>query len=93
MTGGFAYVLDQQKDFVDRINHELIDIHRISSEHMEMYRTHLKILIEEHVAETGSEWGQYILDNFMSYLRKFWLVKPKAADINSLMETLEQEAA
>ena len=93
MTGGFAYVLDQQKDFVDRINHELIDIHRISAEHMEVYRTHLQSLIQQHVDETGSEWGQYILDNFMSYLRKFWLVKPKAADITILMETLQQEAA
>ena len=28
-TGGFAYVLDLDRDFVDRYNHELIDIHRI----------------------------------------------------------------
>ncbi len=93
MTGGIAYVLDLEKDFVDRINHELIDIHRISSESMEIYRTHLRGLIEKHVEETGSEWGQYILDNFLHYLRKFWMVKPKADDVNSLLETLKQEAA
>jgi len=93
MTGGFAYVLDIGKDFVDRINHELIDINRISAENMEAYRTHLKCIIEEHVAETGSEWGQHILDDYLHYLRKFWLVKPKAADIGSLLETLSQEAA
>jgi glutamate synthase (NADPH/NADH) large chain len=93
MTGGFAYVLDLDKDFVDRINHELIDIHRVSSEHMESYRFHLEEIIQQHVDFTGSEWGQYILDNFPHYLRKFWLVKPKAADIGSLLETLEQEAA
>ena len=29
-TGGFAYVLDMDRDFVDRYNHELIDIHRIT---------------------------------------------------------------
>jgi glutamate synthase (NADPH) large chain len=34
-TGGFAYVLDLERDFVDRYNHELIDIHRISPEGME----------------------------------------------------------
>ncbi|MDJ0880303.1 MAG: glutamate synthase large subunit [Gammaproteobacteria bacterium] len=93
MTGGFAYVLDIDKDFVDRINHELIDIHRISAENMEVYRTHLKCTIEEHVKETGSEWGQHILDDFLHYLRKFWLVKPKAAEISSLLETLRREAA
>ena len=93
MTGGIAYVLDLDKEFVDRINHELVDIHRISSESMEIYRTHLQGLIEKHVAETGSEWGQYILDNFLHYLRKFWMVKPKADDVNSLLDTLKQEAA
>jgi glutamate synthase (NADPH/NADH) large chain len=30
MTGGFAYVLDLDNDFVDYYNHELIDLNRIS---------------------------------------------------------------
>ena len=30
MTGGFAYVLDLDRKFVDLYNHELIDIHRIT---------------------------------------------------------------
>ncbi len=93
MTGGFAYVLDLDKGFVDCINNELIDIHRISAENMENYRTHLQEMIEKHVALTGSTWGQYILDNFIRYQRMFWLVKPKAEDINSLMDTLQQDAA
>ena len=29
LTGGFAYVLDLERNFVDRYNHELIDISRI----------------------------------------------------------------
>ena len=93
MTGGVAYVLDLDKDFVDRINSELIDIHRISSQPMESYRFHLENVIKQHVALTGSEWGQYILDNYLHYLRKFWLVTPKAADVTSLLSTLEQKAA
>jgi glutamate synthase (NADPH/NADH) large chain len=32
MTGGFAFVLDERNAFVDRYNHELIDIHRIATE-------------------------------------------------------------
>src|SRR5439155_1256854 len=33
-TGGFAYVLDLERNFVDRYNHELIDISRIHPEAM-----------------------------------------------------------
>ena len=32
MTGGFAMVYDAHDEFVDRYNHELIDIHRINTE-------------------------------------------------------------
>src|SRR5690606_7000975 len=38
MTGGLAFVLDKTNDFVDRFNHELIDIHRINTEEMEAYQ-------------------------------------------------------
>ncbi len=93
MTGGFAYVLDRDNQFVDRYNHELIDINRIGSEHMEAHRHYLKGKIEEFVQATGSEWGQYILDNFADMSGKFWLVKPKAASIDGLLETLSNEAA
>jgi len=85
MTGGFAYVLDLNKDFVDKYNHELVEVHRIRNEGMEEYRNHLRTVIEEFVAETDSAWGQEILDNYMEYLRKFWLVKPKAASLKMLL--------
>jgi len=92
LTGGFAYVLDLHRDFVDRYNHDLIDIHRISPEGMEQHLHHLRSLIEEHVSLTGSLWGQEILDDFRSYLPKFWLVKPKAAELGSLIQSLRQAA-
>ena len=85
MTGGFAYVLDQNNTFVDKYNHELVEIQRISSEDMEQYRNHLRGVIREHVAETGSEWAGHILDNFDDYIGRFWLVKPKAASLRSLL--------
>jgi glutamate synthase (NADPH/NADH) large chain len=85
MTGGFAYVLDTNKDFVDKYNHELVEVHRIRMEGMEEHRNHLRGVIQEFVAETGSAWGQHILDNFVDYIRKFWLVKPKAASLEGLL--------
>jgi glutamate synthase (NADPH) large chain len=92
LTGGFAYVLDIDRNFVDRYNHELIDIHRITPETMEAHLHHLRGLLEAHARETGSVWGREILDDFRSYLPKFWLVKPKAADLESLIDSLRRAA-
>ena len=88
MTGGFAYVLDQDRSFIDKYNSELVEIHRVSAEYMEPYRNHLRNNIKEFVAETGSAWGELLLDNFEDYVGKFWLVKPKAADLDRLLSRL-----
>ena len=87
MTGGFAYVLDLDNSFVDRVNHELVEIQRISNEAMEAYRSHLREVLSEYVAETSSPWGTHLLENLEDYLRKFWLVKPKAASLGSLLSS------
>ncbi|MDI5986362.1 glutamate synthase large subunit [Halomonas sp. M4R5S39] len=85
MTGGFAYVLDEDRSFVDKYNHELVEIHRVNTEAMEAYRRHLREVIEEFVAETGSARGKAILEDFSDFIRHFWLVKPKAASLNGLL--------
>ncbi|WOX07146.1 glutamate synthase large subunit [Microbulbifer pacificus] len=90
MTGGFAYVLDMDRDFFDKCNHELIELRRISSEALEEYQSHLREVIEEFVDETGSEWGQELLDNLDDYLNKFWLVKPKAASLAGLLSDVRK---
>jgi len=88
MTGGFAYVLDEDRGFIDRYNNELIEIHRISTETFEPYRHHLRAGIQEFAEETGSAWGRELLDYFDDYVGKFWLVKPKAADLDRLLSRL-----
>jgi len=85
MTGGFAYVLDMENNFVDKYNNELVEIFRLTEEHLEAHRNHLRSVIREFAEETGSEWGKHLLDDFISYTGKFWLVKPKAASLNSLL--------
>ncbi|MFI8463340.1 MAG: glutamate synthase large subunit [Pseudomonas sp. K35] len=87
MTGGFAYVLDMDNSFVDRVNNELVNLQRITGEAMEAYRSHLQDVLREYVAETASEWGAELLDNLDDYLRRFWLVKPKAANLASLLSS------
>ena len=91
-TGGFAYVLDLERDFVDRYNHELIDIHRLSPEGMDSQLQHLRLQVLKHVAETGSAWGEQILGDFRDFVGKFWVVKPRAASLDSLIDALKRAA-
>ncbi|WP_417781060.1 glutamate synthase large subunit [Stutzerimonas xanthomarina] len=87
MTGGFAYVLDMDNSFIDRVNNELVNLQRITGEAMEAHRSHLQDVLREYVAETGSAWGENLFENLDDYLRRFWLVKPKAANLATLLST------
>ncbi len=92
MTGGFAYVLDLDRNFVDRYNHELVDIHRISLEGMEQHLHYLRKLLRRQIEETGSVWAQHLLKDFRDVLHKFWMVKPRAASLDSLVAELQSAA-
>ncbi|HET8553188.1 MAG TPA: glutamate synthase large subunit, partial [Rhodanobacteraceae bacterium] len=92
MTGGFAYVLDRERDFVDRYNHELVDILRITPESMEHHMQHLRGLVARHVELTGSRWGRHVLGEFSALLNRFWLVKPRAASLATLADALRRAA-
>ncbi|MFT7558191.1 MAG: glutamate synthase (NADPH/NADH) large chain [Flavobacteriales bacterium] len=92
MTGGFAYVLDLKNQFVDRYNHELVEITRLSTEALESHRNHLRSVIAEFVDETASQWGRQILSDFDIYIGKFWLVKPKASSLSSLLDNVQQHS-
>ncbi len=59
---------------------------------MEANLHHLHGLIKTHVEQTGSVWAKEILEDFRTYLGKFWLVKPKAADLDSLINSLRRAA-
>ncbi|MCD7772763.1 MAG: glutamate synthase large subunit [Ruminococcus sp.] len=73
MSGGVAYVLDEDRDLYTKLNKEMV----LFSEVTEKYDIiELKELIEEHVAATGSEKGKAILDDFEKYLPKFKKIIP-----------------
>ena len=92
MTGGLGFVFDQNNDFVDRYNHELIDIHRLHSEAMERYRDYLLSILEDHARETNSAQAQEMVDDFYHLASRFWLVKPKASELSELLSTLHRAA-
>ena len=88
MTGGFAYVLDEGRTFSDKFNRELVEVSRVTQERLGPYRNHLESLIRDFVNKTGSAWGHEILENLDDYLVRFWLVKPKAASFEDLLNSL-----
>jgi glutamate synthase (NADPH/NADH) large chain len=92
MTGGFAYVLDLERNFFDRYNHELVDINRISLEGMENHLQHLRALMQAHIETTGSAWTRQLFSDFRDVLHKVWLVKPKAASLAALNNELRESA-
>ena len=73
MSGGVAYVLDEDRDLYMKLNKELVGFETVTSKYDVMQ---LKEIIEEHIACTGSEKGKKILDSFSEYLPKFKKVIP-----------------
>ena len=68
MSGGVAYVLDEDSNLYLKLNKELVSSEPITDKYDVL---ELKEMIEEHVAATGSKKGKMILDDFSEYLPKF----------------------
>ena len=85
MSGGIAYVLDENNDLYTRMNKEMVFSQEISNKYDVM---ELKDMIKEHVALTNSEKGKKILDNFSEYLPKFKKVIPY--DYNRMLMAIVQ---
>ncbi|MGA1530019.1 MAG: glutamate synthase-related protein, partial [Kiritimatiellia bacterium] len=74
MSGGVAYVLDEQGDFAKyRCNHELVGLEKVEAE---ADIKQLRELIENHANFTGSTVAQRILDNWEASLTKFIKIMP-----------------
>ena len=72
MSGGVAYVLDEQHDFYLRVNKELVQVSGVPEEDVPLLRDH----ITRHVQATKSAKGQRILSDFDKYLPLFRKVIP-----------------
>lgn len=83
MTGGFAYIFDEDGKFAKRLNTEMVEM--LSLTDLPQHQEHLRGLIDRHVALTGSKIGETILADFEQYTRQFVLVKPKSRSIDELL--------
>ena len=77
MSGGVAYVLDEDQMFESLYNPAMIQIDRLEEE---KDITQLKELIYRHLEATESRQSQEILENWSKYQAMFWKVSPKTAE-------------
>lgn len=76
MTGGFAYVLDKDGEFRQRVNPELVEV--LDVDPLAILHEHLRGLIIEHVQATGSSRAEQILANWPEW-------RPKSSDVKALL--------
>ena len=77
MTGGKAFVYDQDGKFYEKVNPELVEALRIDTDEWDTEMFELKALLKDYAAKTGSKRATYILENFRTEIRKFWMVAPR----------------
>ncbi|KAK9057732.1 hypothetical protein SSX86_022569 [Deinandra increscens subsp. villosa] len=88
MTGGLAYILDDDDTLIPKINKEIVKIQRVVAPVGQMQ---LKSLISAHVEKTGSTKGSSILKEWDKYLPMFWqLVPPSEEDTPEACAEYEQ---
>ena len=87
MSGGVAYVLDEDDSFYDRCNLQMVEVENISDKRdMDVvYR-----LVREHYKYTDSLKAENILDEWDAYKNKFKKIIPGA--YKSILQQTEAEA-
>ena len=73
MSGGIAYVLDENHDLYLRLNKQLVSMGEVTDKHD---IDTLRDLIERHTKETGSKLGKKILADFDTYIKSFKKIIP-----------------
>ena len=74
MSGGVAYVLDDQNCLYKNLNKEMVLMEKVESKYEQ---EELKTIIRNHVEATGSKRGKDVLEHFAEYLPKFKKIIPE----------------
>ena len=88
MSGGVAYVLDEEGDFAQRCNLQMVDLESLEDPAEEQF---VKDLIARHVKLTGSAKGQQVLNSWTQYRQK--LVKVMPLDYRRVLAEKKEQAA
>ncbi len=84
MSGGIAYVLDEENSLYRNLNKEMVLMERVE---YKADKEELKNMLKKHVKYTGSEKAKMILDNYEDYLPKFKKIIP--TDYKEMMRLTE----
>jgi glutamate synthase (ferredoxin) len=87
MSGGIAYVLDNDEHFRTNCNTEMVALEHLDDKDLET----LKGMIEQHAKLTGSARATIILLNWRTYAHKFVKVMP--IDYKRVLQALERAEA
>ena len=82
MSGGIAYVLDEDGGFSGRCNHELVDLEELDAADDALVRS----LVEEHLERTGSVVAERLLASWDETVPRFVKVMPR--DYRAALELL-----
>ena len=72
MSGGVAYVYDEDDTFAQRVNLEMVDLDPLDDDD----RDELREIVRRHLAETGSAVADRLLDFWHEEVRRFVKVMP-----------------
>ena len=92
MSGGFAFILDEDGTFPIRCNQEMVDLEKLElDEDVELIQS----LLKKHVEKTGSERAQWVLENWDTLQSKFVKVFPQDYKrvLNERKRALQQQEA
>src|SRR3989441_6343990 len=88
MSGGIAYVVDDNADFARRCNLQMVDLEKLEDPEEESF---VRGLIARHLELTKSTRAQAILDNWAHYREKFVKIMP--LDYRRVIEQRKEQAA
>nr|YP_010619813.1 Glutamate synthase [Symphyocladia marchantioides]WAX03826.1 Glutamate synthase [Symphyocladia marchantioides] len=77
MTGGLAYFLDEDGEFLSKVNLEIVKVQQILTKEAE---ENLLDLIELYEIKTKSLKAKKILDNWKDYVNRFWQIVPPSEE-------------
>ena len=89
MSGGIAYVFDEEGDFEEKCNKSMVEIHRIKKSDeideksifekislLNRDELRIKLMLKRHLNYTNSDKAKMILNNFDKNLKSFYKVFP-----------------
>ncbi|KAF8380054.1 hypothetical protein HHK36_027524 [Tetracentron sinense] len=88
MSGGIAYVLDENEKFRSRCNLDLVDLDKVEEEEDIMT---LRMMIQQHQRHTNSQLAREVLADFENLLPRFIKVFPR--DYKRILADMKAERA